>query len=329
VIVVNDGSADDTPAVIAEAATRLPLAAIHHTTPLGRSGAANAGARAARGDLLIFMDGDTLAHPELVARHIAIHSNGAGEFLAGRGETFHLRGTRFLKNPETGEPWPDSAARLSQLASAELTRLRVTLEQVTRDFSSIERRAEPGIYPGAAPRRLYELEMEALEIHGDCQVLWAAASGCNFSVRRSEFLRIGGFDERLDINEHRELALRLCQAGARMVPVRGARSFHLTHRSAWRDPLKDTAWETVFYRAHPIPAVKLLAIFWASLPGMDRIPMEARIASLPALEAAARGETGIDYDAVRRLILELPDWSARAAERALPGTPIMHHAGGR
>jgi GT2 family glycosyltransferase len=197
---------------------------------------------------------------------------------------------------------------------------------VTDDFSSIERRAEMGIYPGIGPRRLYELEMDALKHHPGCTVLWAAASGSNFSVRRDAFLAVGGFDERLDINEHRELALKLCGAGARMVPVEGARSYHLTHRSFWRDPLKETRWEYVFYRTHPIPAVKLLAVLWVSLSGQDRIPPEAQIASLPALEAAARGETGIDYDKVRRLIPGLPDWSVERVERASADERI-HNAG--
>jgi glycosyltransferase involved in cell wall biosynthesis len=322
IVVVDDGSADDTPAIIAEAAKRLRLTAVRHAAPLGRSGAANAGARAAQGDVLIFMDGDTLASPELVARHGAVHSKHA--CAAGRGETWHLRGTRFLRDPETGEPWPHNAAQISKLATAELSRMRVTLDQVTDDFSSIERRAEKGIYPGTGPRRLYELEMDALTHHPDCTVLWAAASGSNFSVRRDAFLEVGGFDERLDINEHRELALKLCQAGARMVPVEGARSYHLTHRSFWRDPLKETAWERAFYRAHPIPAVKLLAVLWFSLSGQDRIPREAHIASLPELEAAARGETGIDYDKVRRLIPGLPDWSETCVEPAAIDETILN-----
>jgi hypothetical protein len=148
--------------------------------------------------------------------------------------------------------------------------------------------------------------MDALRQHPQCSVLWAAASGTNLSVRRDAFLSAGGYCEELDLNEHRELALRLCQRGARMVAVEGARSYHLTHRAGWRNPLEETAWEEVFYRAHPLLAVKLLAIFWASLFPRSPIPPEARITSLLALETASRGDTGNDYDAVRRLIPSLP-----------------------
>jgi hypothetical protein len=190
----------------------------------------------------------------------------------------------------------------------------VTLAQVLHDFASIERRATPGIYPGSAPRRLCELEMTALREHPDCSVLWAAASGCNWSVDRLAFLDAGGFDESLDINEHRELALRLCQRGARMVAVDGACSYHLTHRSGWRDPLQDTRWESAFYAVHPLPVVKLLAVFWASLSPGYAIPAEARITSLPALEeAASRYGSGIDYDAIRRSIPSLQELATPAA----------------
>ena len=43
-----------------------------------------------------------------------------------------------------------------------------------------------------------------------------------------------------------------------------------------------------------------MSIFWLSLSGDAAIPEAARIVSLPALEAAARGRTAVDYEAIRR-----------------------------
>ncbi|HTS20617.1 MAG TPA: glycosyltransferase family 2 protein [Casimicrobiaceae bacterium] len=315
VIVVNDGSTDGTPAVLAEAARWLPLRVVTHERPRGRAGAANAGASIARGDVLLFLDGDTLAGPALLERHAAVQAAGTGRI--GRGETFHLRGTRFLQDPEAGTPRAGEEARFARVDQRELSRLRVTLADVLGNFASIESRAVPGIYPGAGPRRLNELEMDALHRHPECSVLWAAASGSNLSVARDAFIRVGGFDETMDINEHRELALRLCEYGARVAAVDGARSYHLTHRAGWRDPLRDRRWETVFYRAHPIPAVKLLAIFWASLSPQYRIPAAARINSLPALEQAA-ARSDYDYDAVRELIGSLSQIPDSPADDGVP-----------
>jgi glycosyltransferase involved in cell wall biosynthesis len=302
IIIVNDGSSDHTRCVINEAEQTLaPLRVIHHATPHGRSGAANAGAGVATCRTLLFLDGDTLASPELVSLHGAAHAANAG-WIIGRGETLHLRGTRFLLDPETGTARPGQEARLARLSPAELSRLKVTRRDVVEDFSSIDRRAEIGIYPGAAPRRLYELEVDALRFHPHCGVLWAAASGANISVPRELFSRCGGFNEEIDINEHRELALRLCKAGGRMVFVAGARSYHLTHRSGWRDPLEDTAWEEVIARTNPDPAVRLLPVFWAGLAGSDRIPRAARINSLPELAAVAKTAKPDEVAALRRLV---------------------------
>ncbi|MGP0094552.1 MAG: glycosyltransferase family 2 protein [Xanthobacteraceae bacterium] len=301
IIIVNDGSCDHTRSVISEREQSLPpFKVIHHAAPRGRSGAANAGASIATGDILLFLDGDNLADPQLVARHSSAHSANAG-LIIGRGETWNLRCTRFLLDPERGTARPGHEFRLAQLSPAEAARLRVTRRDIVENFSSIERRAAPGIYPGAGPRRLYELERQALCFHPDCGVLWAAAAGCNLSVPRDLFSRCGGFNEEIDINEHRELALRLCRSGARMSFVEGARTYHMTHRSGWRDPLEEVAWEEVFVRVHADPAVRLLAVFWAGLTDSGRVPREARINSLPELEAVAKAAKSDEIETLRRL----------------------------
>ncbi len=294
VVVVNDGSRDGTAGVLGEG--QLPLRAVHLSPGRGRSAAANAGAAAARGDVLVFLDGDSLAGPDLVERHARVQRAGRA---FGRGETYHLRCTRFFLDPETGTPMPGCEAQVRRMG-AELARNLVTREQVATRFAEVEARGRPGLYPGAGPRRLFELEWDALQNHPDLQVLWMAAAGQNASVRRADFESAGGFDERLTINEHRELAFRLQEAGVRVRPVPGARSYHLTHRTGWRDPLADRDWERTFFRAHPCPAVKLMSVFWLGLAGDDSLPPAARIPSLPAMDAAARGETGVDFDAVRR-----------------------------
>ena len=295
VVVVNDGSTDHTESVITEAAASMQLVRIDNRQPLGRSGAANAGAELASGDVLIFLDGDTLAGPDFVSKHMDVHRRTPG--VVARGETHHLRCTRFFANPETGSPRPGEEARVAAMSEAELARMRVTLQDVTEHFQFIHDRSQPGIYPGAGPRRLFEIEMDALRNYPGCSVLWAAASGSNQSVDRKAFLACGGFDKALTINEHRELALRLYRTGARMMPVDGAFSYHLTHRTGWRDPATDPTWERTFYGAHPIPEVPLLSILWASFSDPTPFPSAARITSLPELEASAkrcRGAVGID-----------------------------------
>jgi glycosyltransferase involved in cell wall biosynthesis len=297
VIVVNDGSTDHTREVIDEAARTMNLSAVHHARSTDRSAASNEGAAAATGDIVIFLDGDTLAHPELVARHLTRHQQFP-DFIV-RGETWHIRHTRQLLNPETGTPQPGQEFPVAQMSESDRERALVTRLQIRQDFGALERRARPGIYPGFGPGKLYELEMDALRNHPDCEVLWAAASGHNLSVARTTFLEAGGFNTDISFDEHRRLALRLCQRGLRIMAT-SARSFHLIHRSGWRDPLQENTWEEIFYRSHPLPEVALLSFFWASLSDKPPFPSQACLRSLPELAAAARRYRGLaSLEAVR------------------------------
>ncbi|HWF47335.1 MAG TPA: glycosyltransferase family A protein [Bryobacteraceae bacterium] len=284
VVVVNDGSIDHTAGVLDEMRGELDLVVLHNEVPVGRSSAANVGAAQASGDIVIFLDGDTLAAPDMVARHMEQHRRR--NKLIVRGETWHVRCTRPFLDPETGSARPGEEAKVTRMSAAELARSVVTREQIRGSFGTVDRRAQPGIYPGFGPRKLYELEMEALRAQTDCAVLWAAASGANQSLDRRTFLQAGGFHSDLTINEHRELALRLCSEGLNMAACNG-RTYHMIHRSGWRDPLKELGWEELFYQAHPLPEVALLPLLWESLNDMTSLPNASRISSLSELAIAS------------------------------------------
>lgn len=302
VVVVNDGSSDHTPQVLIDAQSDLDLVCVHHAKAQGRSSAANAGAAAATGDIVIFLDGDTLAAPDMVQRHMDEHRRR--ERLIVRGETWHLRCTRLFLDPETGSPRPGEESKVERMSSSEHARSIVTRQQIREDFSQIDRRGQPGVYPGYGPRKLYEIEMDALRTDSSCSVLWAAASGANQSLARQAFIDSTGFHPDLTINEHRELALRLCDQGLTMAACDG-RTFHMTHRSGWRDPLDEPDWEDIFYTAHPIAEVALMPILWESLSDTIALPEKARLLNLRDLQTAAETCRGIEgRQAVRQAYLD-------------------------
>jgi glycosyltransferase involved in cell wall biosynthesis len=109
VVVVNDGSSDHTKDVIA-AMQGMDIVALHNATPSGRSAASNAGAAAAGGDVLLFLDGDTLAAPDLVSEHLSRHRERANVMV--RGSTHNLRCTRPFLDPELGTPQPGEERRV-------------------------------------------------------------------------------------------------------------------------------------------------------------------------------------------------------------------------
>lgn len=80
IIVVNDGSEDDSVAVCAEFSVRV----ISHPYPKGNGAAIKSGARAARGDVLVFMDADGQHKPEDVPALLAKFDEGYDMVVGAR-----------------------------------------------------------------------------------------------------------------------------------------------------------------------------------------------------------------------------------------------------
>lgn len=285
IIIVDDGSSD--PVGSADLPhSGPPPRLIRHESSLGRSVSRNAGAAAALGRRLLFLDGDVLLSPEAVARHARL-----AEDELGRGEQRHLRGTRFFRDPRTGAPWPGKEARVRGMG--DLTPYLVTEEMVANEpYERLLERSEAAIYPGAAARKLYELEMGALRARSAPNAQWMAAAGHNFSIPRAAFAAAGGFAADISINEHRELALRLCRAGAHLVVVDGAISLHLTHREGYRDPLAgEDGWEQAFASRHPLE-LEVMMRFWRTLAGAGGPAPGEAVSTLEQVDYWLRARSG-------------------------------------
>jgi hypothetical protein len=241
---------------------------------------------------LLFLDGDTLLSPTALAAHLEFHATESG---IARGETFNLRQPRFLRDPDAGELFQEHSSRA--VRADEL----VKLDWVGEKFEEIERRAQPGIYPGSIPRLLAELECEALRAPGRAHSLWMTVSAHNISIRKEHFSSVGGFDENLTLNEHRELALRLeTRLGLAVRLLAECRSYHLCHSTAWRDPLVSLdAWEPFMLASYPRNDVKLLSFFWLSLANTSELPQELRIGTIDELVERSCGDIA-HYDEFRR-----------------------------
>jgi GT2 family glycosyltransferase/glycosyltransferase involved in cell wall biosynthesis len=72
VLICDDGSTDDTAAKAAQLATPYPLIYLHQPNR-GPAAARNLGLRRARGEIILILNDDTLAAPDLVARHVQAH----------------------------------------------------------------------------------------------------------------------------------------------------------------------------------------------------------------------------------------------------------------
>ena len=83
-VVVDDGSDDGTRELLDGYAFRVPHRVVHRENG-GLAAARNTGIAEARGDLLLFINDDTIAFPDLVERHLAAHAAHRGERISVLG----------------------------------------------------------------------------------------------------------------------------------------------------------------------------------------------------------------------------------------------------
>ncbi|MDT5269282.1 MAG: hypothetical protein QOH49_1468 [Acidobacteriota bacterium] len=82
-VVVNNRCTDDTDEVVRRQNFPVPLTLVHESVP-GPAAARNAGAAAARGRYLLFMDNDVLVEPDFLRRHLATLEGNPGCWLGGQ-----------------------------------------------------------------------------------------------------------------------------------------------------------------------------------------------------------------------------------------------------
>ena len=100
VILVDDGSTDDSGLICDECAKRDSRMTVIHLDNSGVSNARNQGIDASHGDFLMFLDGDDLISPRLVETLVAIHSGETDTISCSNVVEFH-EGEEFTFSEET------------------------------------------------------------------------------------------------------------------------------------------------------------------------------------------------------------------------------------
>lgn len=85
VVVVDDGSSDATPQVVAAYGGRLPLTGLRQPANAGPAAARNRGLQACAGGLVLFVDDDVVVTPDLLSTHLRLHREAADPRLSVLG----------------------------------------------------------------------------------------------------------------------------------------------------------------------------------------------------------------------------------------------------
>lgn len=197
VIVTDDGSHEDTRALLRRVACDYPTRLIHLWQPddgARMSRARNRAIAAAQGDYMILLDGDMVAEHHFIADHRAFARRGC-----------FVQGSRVLMN---------------EALSARMLR---------------EQRTELGFFERGVGRRRHTLRIPALaRLYARPGQRQRGIKSCNMGFWRDDLVRLNGFNEAMTGwgREDTELAVRAFHAGLQRRDVRfSALAFHLYHRS--------------------------------------------------------------------------------------------------
>ncbi len=196
ILVADDGSREDTAALVAEWAARVPVPVRHIWQEdagfrLARS--RNRAIVAATGEYIIIIDGDMVLHQQFIADHKAAARTG-----------YFIQGVRLLTGP---------------------TQAQRMLRQKIIDL---------GFFTGDVKRRRHLLRIPLLSwlIYQQVHSHQKAIRGSNQAFWKSDLVKVNGFDERMTGwgREDNEIAQRLYNAGVKRRNLKfAALTIHIHH----------------------------------------------------------------------------------------------------
>jgi len=213
IIIADDGSAANTAACIARLAQAAPVPLVHVWQPdqgFRAAMARNRGILAARGDYIVFLDGDCIPQRDFIARHRA---------LARPGRL--VSGSRILMSEALTRRVLDEGVDVCAASVATCLGWRLG-GHINKVAQLLVRWPDLGRRIGRDARRFN----------------WRRIKSCNLGVWRRDLERVNGFDESFTGwgYEDSDLVLRLFHAGVlRTDGAFATEVFHLWHREAVRD----------------------------------------------------------------------------------------------
>lgn len=290
VVLVDDGSEDDTPEVARRFAERLDLRYLRKAHR-GVASARSSAMRAARGDILIQTDDDRLASPTFVADHLAGHAATAGApfMLAGQQRGILTEWSAAAQLPSNAVATivarhPQLAPRFLEPTAELVSAARLADPAAAAEACAAFELPEPWWTGYAVPLvERYGADLEGFAFP------WTMAVGGNSSIPRQLAEQVNYLDESFvgwgleDTDFH----FRLCQAGAKTRVLPGAVSYHQIHR---RGPELGREWSQNARRLLQKHASLEVCLYVAAV--RRRTPMAA--ASDQALAIAASPKAAID-----------------------------------
>jgi glycosyltransferase involved in cell wall biosynthesis len=237
VIVVDDGSSDDTREVVLSYQDKLNLKYFFQEDKGFRAALArNVGIRNTESDLCIFIDSGIMLASNCVAEHINTHQR-ASEPIAVTGYVYGF----------TLEDDGYEAFQLELLRMLNLSDVDQTITHLKRLNKYLDQR-----------ETYYRRHNDAID---RLPAPWITFWTCHVSVRRQDLMNVGLFDENFTLwaTEDIELGFRLFQHGVKIILSREATAVHYPHHKDFTENWKTKRFNLAyFHKKHQHPITKLL-----------------------------------------------------------------------
>jgi glycosyltransferase involved in cell wall biosynthesis len=293
VIVVDDGCTDGTVSLLATASYPW-LRVVPTPGHVGRCAARNQGLAAARGELVVFLDGDALPMPELVATYWEAYQRQGGKAVFC-GLQHVLADLDYLRDPQdAASVVADAPSVVADWVADHAEQVLVRATEVLAGSRTLWARSQPGGYPfpDSAERQRQARQLLARDPEPG-GLRWLGFVPHNGAVARDLLNAAGGFDADIPFSEGWELAYRLQNHHGASVYAADAASIHLYHHHPFADPEGARAEALVRYRAieymvrkHRDEGIRLLYLWFAALWPDPFVPEDAVLPDLVRCDAA-------------------------------------------
>jgi len=245
-IIVDDGSIDGTAQLLQHYQATFPLRTITHKTNQGRAAARNAGWRQATGEIVIFLDADTLPAPQWLCDYDRAFSMDHDV----------VSGSRYcVENNPVSSGFRQRLCSLCDSQPESLFR-----EDIESQFEKLHGASSVGPYRSPIFEK-FEGELQTLCQTYPQSVLCAYSfMTSNVAVRRNLLEWTNGFDSFLRRGEDTDLGIRIWELGSHFAYAEGAAAYHQYDPDQADRDLTYAEHLSFFYR-NPYKLVALL-YFW-------------------------------------------------------------------
>ncbi|MBA4536919.1 glycosyltransferase family 2 protein [Bacillus aquiflavi] len=220
VIVVDDGSTDETYKMIRTLNVHYHLKYIRHVKNLGRACARNSGIKAASGEIIIFSDSDMIAEPTFISKHVLHHKKNDNIFVCG---SF----------------WNKINKNYNEKKGRYLPPINPIVIKNKQIFKTSSKQAFAQFYESF--QEYYGTNLEGFEFP------WMYFIVMNCSVKLKHLKRVGLFDEQFKRygGEDEEMGYRLWKGGLKGIVDPSIKNYHLEHDRSTNQ--QDDSYQNIHY----------------------------------------------------------------------------------